>query len=50
MDYEILKIKGIEAEQMVRGILRGGHVFQGKFYFHSATGFNEVAAIEWKAV
>lgn len=50
MTYDTLKIIGIEAEQNVRGITRGGHVFQGKFYFHSGSGFNEVEAKDWKAV
>lgn len=50
MKYQEIQIRGIEAEQMVRGVLRGGYVFQGIFYFHSSVGLNKVEAKDWKGI
>ena len=34
--YEDISIRGLEANQKVRGVVRGGHVFQGFFYYPSS--------------
>jgi len=49
--YEEIQLIGIEAEQMVRGVLRGGYVFQGKFYYPAAVnvGIMCVDADNYKA-
>lgn len=36
MTYEEITLRGIEANQSVGGIMRGGHVYHGKFYYHAA--------------
>lgn len=36
MNYQEITLRGIEANQKVGGILRGGFVYKGKFYYHAA--------------
>lgn len=36
MQYQEITLRGIEANQNVGGIVRGGYVYQGKFYYHAA--------------
>lgn len=48
-EYQIIRIKGIEATQHVHGSDRGGYVLQGRFYFPAATniGILDVEAKDW---
>lgn len=51
MTYDEITVREIEAEQYVGSTLRGGYVFQGKFYFHASSnvGMQVVDAKDYKA-